>query len=75
MGPVGRKGDEMKYRVTLNVLDDCNEAFSLGIWEGLAETEEEAERKAMDELWDQRLDGTCCPSCIVEEIDDDGDGE
>jgi len=59
-----------KYRVQVYYKhEDDGPWYPLGTWEGDAKDRQDAERKAMDELWDERLDSLA--RCDIEEITDE----
>ena len=48
------------YRVTVIAVADDGEETELGTTTVVAETKADAQAKAMDELWDSRLDSASC---------------
>lgn len=57
------------YRVTIGYGDVGTEQnHFLGQWEGLANSDEDAQKRAHEQFWDYRLDATCVPRYEVKKL-------
>lgn len=62
-----------RYLVTIVAVGDDGSRSSLGSVEVVAADDDEARNKALDELWDNRLDAASCTPAFTLEIQDTSD--